>query len=76
MGRIPALTPDDVIRALHKLGFEVVRQRGSHVRMRHPDLRIVTVPVHAGQDLGRGILGKILRDAQLTRQEFLGALRN
>ncbi len=36
MGRIPALTPDDVIRALHKLGFEVVRQRGSHLKVETP----------------------------------------
>ena len=75
MGRIPGLTSADVVRVLEMLGFQRLRQRGSHLRLRHPDNRIVTVPVHAGQDLGRGILGKILRDAELTRQEFLRALR-
>jgi predicted RNA binding protein YcfA (HicA-like mRNA interferase family) len=39
--------------------------------MRHEDGRTTTVPVHAGQDVGRGLLRKILRDAELTREEFL-----
>ena len=75
MGRAPALTPNDVVRVLEKLGFRRIRQRGSHLRLRHPDNRVVTVPIHAGQDLGRGILSKILRDADLTQQEFLTVLR-
>jgi predicted RNA binding protein YcfA (HicA-like mRNA interferase family) len=52
-------------------GREIVRQKGSHVRMKHPDGRVVTVPVHAGRDIGRGLLRKILRDAELTREAFL-----
>ena len=64
----------EVIRALEGAGFQVVRQKGSHVRMRHPDGRVVTVPVHAGQDIGRGLLRKILRDAELTREAFLELL--
>ena len=75
MGRAPALSSADVIRVLERLGFQRIRQRGSHLRLRHLDNRVVTVPIHAGQTLGRGILGKILRDAELTRQEFLNALR-
>jgi len=42
--------------------------------MKHPDGRIVTVPVHAGQDIGRGLLRKILRDAELTREAFIALL--
>ena len=42
--------------------------------MRHPDGRVVTVPVHAAQDVGRGLLRKILRDAELTRDQFLELL--
>jgi predicted RNA binding protein YcfA (HicA-like mRNA interferase family) len=59
---------------LEKAGFEAVRQRGSHVRLRHSDGRVVTVPVHAGQDIGRGLLRKILRDADLSPEEFLELL--
>ena len=64
----------DVIRALEALGFEIVRQRGSQARLRHPDARVVTVPVHRGQDVGRGLVRKILGDAQITPSEFLEAL--
>ena len=55
-------------------GFQIVRQRGSHVRIKHADGRVVTVPVHPGQDIGRGLLSKILRDAELTREAFIALL--
>ena len=42
----------------------------------HSDRRAVTVPVHSGRDLGRGILRKILRDAQLSPEEFLEFLQS
>ena len=64
----------DVIRALEALGFEIVRQRGSQARLRHPDARVVTVPVHRGQDVGRGLVRKILGGAQITPSEFWEAL--
>ncbi|HXF69147.1 MAG TPA: type II toxin-antitoxin system HicA family toxin [Thermoflexus sp.] len=70
MTRLPVLKAHEVIRALEKTGFQVVRQKGSHVRLRHPDGRVVTVPVHPNQDLGRGLLRKILRDAELTPEDF------
>jgi predicted RNA binding protein YcfA (HicA-like mRNA interferase family) len=41
-----------VIKLLSKIGFEVVRQRGSHVIMKHSDGRVTVVPVHLGEDLG------------------------
>lgn len=70
MSRLPRLTGNEVVRALQKADFEVVRQRGSHVYMRHADGRATVVPVHKGEDLGHGILSKILRDVELSRQEF------
>jgi predicted RNA binding protein YcfA (HicA-like mRNA interferase family) len=63
-----------VVGALKRLGFEVVRRRGSHVRLRHSDGRVVTVPLHAGRSLGRGLLRKILRDAEVTLDGLLGEL--
>ena len=74
MTRLPALRGQDVVRTLEKVGFHIVRQKGSHVRMRHPNGRVVTIPVHPGQDIGRGLLRKILRDAELTQDEFLELL--
>ncbi len=75
MGRAATLSSADTSRVLEGLGFQRIYQRGSHLRLRHPDTRVVTVPIHAGQNLGRGILGKILCDAELLRQEFPNALR-
>ena len=65
------LTARRLLRALEKAGFEVQRQTGSHVRLKHPDGRVVTVPVHGSQDIGRGLLRKILRDAEMTPTELL-----
>ncbi len=66
MPRLPALTGNEVVSALEKVGFQVIRQKGSHVRMQHEDTRVVTIAVHAGKNIGRGLLRKILRDAELT----------
>lgn len=74
MPPLPVLSARALIDALRRAGFEVVRQKGSHVRLRHPDGRVVTVPVHPGQDLGRGLLRKILRDAELPVEELLRLL--
>lgn len=63
-----------VIKLLSKIGFEVARQRGSHVIMKHSDGRVIVVPVHSGEDLGRGILSKIIRDSRITREQFLKLL--
>ena len=70
MSRLPRLAGTDVLRALEKIGFQVIRKRGSHVFVRHPDGRATVIPVHKGEDLGLGILSKILRDVELNREEF------
>ena len=75
MAKLPVLKANELIRALERAGFQTVRQRGGHVRMKHPDGRIVSVPVHPGQDIGRGLLRKILRDAELTREALIGLLK-
>ncbi len=74
MTRLPVLKGTEVVRALQKIDFPVIRRKGSHVRLRHEDGRAVTVPVHKGQDIGRGLLRKILRDADLGVEEFLKLL--
>ena len=74
MNRLRAHGADEVLRALRKAGFEMTRQRGSHIRMRHPDGRALTVPVHAGRVLGRGLLRKILRDAKLSTDQLYSLL--
>ena len=70
MSRLPVLSAKEVVRTLEQIGFQVVRQRGSHIRLRHEDGRVVTVPVHGGQDISRGLLRKILRGAEVSPQEL------
>ena len=70
---MPKLSPigaKRLIRMLEKLGFAEVRQKGSHLRLEHPDGRKTTVPVHSGENVGVGLLRKILRDANVSRTEF------
>ena len=71
MTRLPRLTGREVIAALKRADFEVVRIRGSHHRLRHVDGRVTTVPVHAGETIGPGLMASILRDIEMTRAEFL-----
>ena len=75
MTPVPVLRPRQVIAILTALGFEEVRQRGSHKRFRHPDGRATTVPVHAGRDLSPVLLRRIARDVALTVEEFVACRR-
>ena len=70
MSQLPGLTGDQVIKALRKAGFEVARVKGSHHILINADGRRTVVPVHSGETIGRGLLSQILRDCQLTRDEF------
>jgi predicted RNA binding protein YcfA (HicA-like mRNA interferase family) len=70
MTSFPALTGKDLIAALRVGGFQVVRVKGSHHFVRHADGRATVVPVHAGDTIGPGLLGQILRDCKLTRGQL------
>ena len=72
--RLPALKPQQVVRALERAGWQVHRQRGSHVSMHKEGVPfVITVPLHRG-DLPRGTLRDIIKDAGLTVEEFLELL--
>ena len=71
MTRLPVLKPREVVAVLTSLGFEEIRQRGSHKQFRHPDGRQTTVPFHGGRDISLILLRKIIRDIGLTDDEFL-----
>lgn len=66
--RLPVVSGKQAIAVLEHHGFEVTRQRGSHVRMRHPDGRRTTVPLH--KELDRGTFKAIIRDAGLEVEDF------
>jgi len=70
MSRLPRLTGKEIVRALSAAGFEVVRVKGSHQFLQHPDGRVTVVPVHAGETIGPGLMSKILRDCDMTPEQF------
>jgi len=73
MARPPVLKPHEVVAILKRLGFEEIRQRGSHKQFRHPDGRVTTVPFHPGRDISPALLRQIARDVGLPIDEFLEA---
>jgi len=70
LSRIPIVDFKTMHRLLLHLGFEVQRQKGSHVFYRHPDRRVTTVPNHPGRDLARPLIREILREIELTPDQF------
>lgn len=74
MSKLPRLTGKQIIDALLRAGFQVVRVKGSHHFMRHEDGRTTVVPVHAGETIGPGLMSKILRDCEMSRDEFQALL--
>lgn len=68
--RLPILKARDVMRVLHSLGFKEVRQTGSHIFFQHPDGRTTLVSRHDREDIGRGLLRQILREIELTPEQF------
>jgi predicted RNA binding protein YcfA (HicA-like mRNA interferase family) len=72
--RLHPVRARDVILFLASLGFAQIRQKGSHKFFRHSDGRTATIPDHRGEDLGRGILAKVLRDAETRIEDFLSWL--
>lgn len=66
---LPVVSGQRLVKALERAGWEVARQRGSHVRMKHPDRRIsLTVPLH--RELKRGTLSGVLNDAGVDTDEL------
>ena len=60
-----------LIDFLNNLGFEILKQKGSHVFLKHPDGRTTVIPVNKGEEIGRGSLLKILADIKITRKNSL-----
>ena len=60
----------DLQKAARKLGFRVVRQKGSHARWKHPDGRSTTIPIHGNSEIGGWLLYEILKQLEITEEEF------
>ena len=70
MSKLPALTGKRLIAALSGAGFKVIRVKGSHHFLRHPDGRTTVAPVHSGETIGPGLLNQILRDCELSKEQL------
>jgi len=68
------ISAEKLIKLLIRAGFKPVGQRGSHVILKHDDGRLTVIPVHRGEEIGRGLLSKIIKDTGLTKEEFLKLL--
>ncbi|MGB9715833.1 MAG: type II toxin-antitoxin system HicA family toxin [Thermodesulfovibrionales bacterium] len=71
MTKLPSVTGKELIALLKKAGFFIERQRGSHVFLKHEDGRVTVVPVHSGETIGPGLLSKILRDVEMSKEDLI-----
>ena len=73
--KLPVISGEEFIKAAGKIGYVALRQKGSHVRLRHPtdpQRKPLTVPRH--KTLKRGLLKDLLRDANLSVEAFIKLL--
>jgi predicted RNA binding protein YcfA (HicA-like mRNA interferase family) len=70
MTRLSPVSGRELATALGRKGFQIVRIKGSHHVLRHADGRMTVVPIHGKEEIGPGLLAKILRDCDLSRDEL------
>jgi predicted RNA binding protein YcfA (HicA-like mRNA interferase family) len=75
MPKLPRVRGRELVAALRRAGFEVIRTKGSHYFMRHPDGRCTVIPVHSGEIIGPGLLNKILKDIEFAEEDLLRYLK-
>ena len=75
MPKIPPLNPRKLIKILEKTGFRAVRQKGSHVIMMDDRKTRIVIPVHPGKDVKPGLIRAIIREAGISREEFMSLVR-
>jgi predicted RNA binding protein YcfA (HicA-like mRNA interferase family) len=71
MTRLPRISGKDLVKTLKKIGFEVERIKGSHHFLKHSDGRSTVVPVHSNETIGPGLMNKILKDCEISREELI-----
>lgn len=69
--KLPLVDSRTAIKILELKGFKIIGQSGSHVQFKNEKGTIITVPVHPGMDIGRGLTRKIIRDLEISREEFV-----
>lgn len=69
--KLPLVDSKTIIKILELKGFKAIGQSGSHVQFKNEKGAIITVPIHPGRDMGRGLTRKIIRDLEVSREEFI-----
>ena len=70
MTKLVVISPAKMAKILEKLGFRLVRQKGSHAFYQHSDGKATVIPVHKGEDLGKGIIKSIINDIEISLVEY------
>lgn len=70
MPKLVLISGKKFCKILEKLGFEKIQGKGSHVRFKHPDGRRTVVPIHGNEDIGKGLLTRILVQIKLSKEEY------
>jgi len=73
MPKLPILPAKKLVKVFQKAGYFFVRQTGSHIRMCHKNRNSITIPNH--KTVGPGLLNKILRDADMSGDDFLKLIK-
>ena len=75
MTKLPSLKAREVIKGLQALGFERVRQKGSHAIFHHHDCRRAPIPIHPTKTISRYLLSDILKQLDVDEDDFLKAIK-
>ena len=70
MPKLNLISGKQFCKILEKIGFEKIYGKGSHVRFKHSDGRRTVIPVHANEDLGKGLLLEILKQIKISKEEY------
>lgn len=74
--KLPRLTGKEVAKVAEKLGFIYSHTTGSHMVYKHPGGRRATIPHHSGEEIGPGLLNKIIKkDLEITKEQFMELLK-
>ena len=76
MSKLKIIDAETIEKLLLSIGFKKVRQKGSHIFYRHPDGRTTTLPHHKGRIISRPLLREILREIEITVDEYNKYLEN
>ncbi len=75
MSKMPQISGKELISALSKIGFKVIRIKGSHHFLKSESGKTTVVPVHSNENIGPGLLSKILRDCEISKEELIKNLK-